>query len=131
MNSGVLSKGKVIQVSGPVVDVKFDSGHLPKLRDALKVTVDDNELTMEVAQMLGEGVVRCIVLEIWKSHKPVPVLRFQSEAQPSEECLMYLVNRLMEGRRYLNLRKDGIFTDLRLVLKNRMYLLKSLKQESR
>ena len=62
MNSGVLSKGKVVQVSGPVVDVLFESGHLPKLRDALKVTVDGNELTMEVAQMLGEGVVRCVVL---------------------------------------------------------------------
>ena len=62
MNSGVLSKGKVVQVSGPVVDVLFESGHLPKLRGALKVTVDGNELTMEVAQMLGEGVVRCVVL---------------------------------------------------------------------
>ena len=62
MNSGVLSKGKVVQVSGPVVDVAFESGHLPKLRDALKVTVDGNELTMEVAQMLGDGVVRCVVL---------------------------------------------------------------------
>ena len=67
MNSAVLNnteliKGKVIQVSGPVVDVQFEVGHLPKLRDALKVKVGSKELTMEVAQMLGEGVVRCIVL---------------------------------------------------------------------
>ena len=65
MSSGVLNKtgvGKVIQVSGPVVDVQFESGHLPKLRDALYVTVKGEELTMEVAQMLGDGVVRCIVL---------------------------------------------------------------------
>ena len=55
-------KGKIVQVSGPVVDVLFESGHLPKLRDALKVKVDENELTMEVAQMLGQGTVRCIVL---------------------------------------------------------------------
>ncbi len=65
MSSGVLNKtgvGKVIQVSGPVVDVQFESGHLPKLRDALYVTVKGEKLTMEVAQMLGDGVVRCIVL---------------------------------------------------------------------
>ena len=62
MNSGILANGKIIQVSGPVVDVKFETGHLPKLRDALKVKVNKNELTMEVAQMLGDGVVRCIVL---------------------------------------------------------------------
>ena len=54
--------GKVVQVSGPVVDVLFESGNMPKLRDALKVKVNEETLTMEVAQMLGQGMVRCIVL---------------------------------------------------------------------
>ena len=65
MSSGVLnttSVGKIIQVSGPVVDVLFESGNVPKLRDALKVTLNGEEVTMEVAQMLGKGTVRCIVL---------------------------------------------------------------------
>ncbi|MBR3042474.1 MAG: F0F1 ATP synthase subunit beta, partial [Eubacterium sp.] len=57
-----MNKGKIVQVSGPVVDVLFESGNLPKLRDALKVKLGDSEVTMEVAQMLGHGTTRCIVL---------------------------------------------------------------------
>ena len=57
-----MNKGKIIQVSGPVVDVLFESGAMPKLRDALKVKLGDSEITMEVAQMLGHGTLRCIVL---------------------------------------------------------------------
>lgn len=57
-----MNTGKVIQVSGPVVDVEFEAGELPRLRDALRVTVNNEEYTMEVAQMLGSNVVRCIML---------------------------------------------------------------------
>jgi len=55
-------KGKIVQVSGPVVDVKFNGGVLPKLRDALTVTVNGETRTMEVSQLLGDGEVRCIIL---------------------------------------------------------------------
>ena len=41
-----MNKGKIVQVSGPVVDVLFEAGEVPKLRDALKVKVDGNEITM-------------------------------------------------------------------------------------
>ena len=54
--------GKVVQVSGPVIDVLFEQGHLPKLREALKISVDGEERVMEVAQMLGNSTVRCIIL---------------------------------------------------------------------
>ena len=54
--------GKIIQVSGPVVDVQFEVGKAPKLREALTVRVEGKDKTMEVAQMLGDGVVRCIIL---------------------------------------------------------------------
>ncbi len=57
-----MNTGKIIQVSGPVVDVEFETGSLPKLRDALKVTVDGEERTMEVAQLLEGNIVRCIIL---------------------------------------------------------------------
>lgn len=54
--------GKIVQVSGPVVDVEFDSGALPRIKDAL--TVDNNGVvcTMEVSQHLGNNTVRCIML---------------------------------------------------------------------
>lgn len=53
--------GKIIQVMGPVVDVEFD-GELPKIKDALEVTVDGKRLVMEVSQHIGAGTVRCIML---------------------------------------------------------------------
>lgn len=55
-------KGKIIQVSGPVVDVQFNKGELPHLRDALTVKLEDETRTMEVAQLLPDSVARCIVL---------------------------------------------------------------------
>lgn len=55
-------KGTVVQVSGAVVDVKFDSRPLPRIKNALYVKVNDEERVMEAAQHIGEGIVRCIML---------------------------------------------------------------------
>ena len=57
-----MSKGKIIQVSGPVVDVQFEKGAMPKLRTALTVEVDGEERVMEVSQLLENNTVRCIIL---------------------------------------------------------------------
>ncbi len=57
-----MNKGKIVQVSGPVVDCAFPAGQLPKLREALVVNVDGENRYMEVAQMLGRNEVRCIIL---------------------------------------------------------------------
>ena len=54
-------EGSIVQVSGSVVDVRFDTG-LPKLREALKVEVEGKELVMEVASHIGNSLVRCIML---------------------------------------------------------------------
>ena len=59
-----MNTGKIIQVSGPVVDVEFEEGQLPRLREALKVNVNGEERTMEVSQLLGGNVVRCIILSV-------------------------------------------------------------------
>ena len=58
----MLNTGKIIQISGPVVDVEFESGALPKMKEALEVERDGERCVMEVAQHLGQGVVRCIML---------------------------------------------------------------------
>ena len=55
-------KGKIIQVSGPVVDVLFETGTLPRIRDALVADNHGTECVMEVAKHLGYNRVRCIVL---------------------------------------------------------------------
>ena len=55
-------QGTIIRVAGPVVDVKFTGGKLPALQEALTVTAEGTERTMEVAQHVNESTVRCIML---------------------------------------------------------------------
>ena len=54
--------GTITQVSGPVVDVEFEAGHLPKIKEALSVELNGQSRVMEVAQHMSERVVRCIML---------------------------------------------------------------------
>jgi len=57
-----INQGKVVQVMGAVVDVKFDD-HLPAILDALEVEHDGKKLVLEVAQHLGENSVRTIAMD--------------------------------------------------------------------
>lgn len=57
-----MNKGKIIQVMGPVVDVQFDKGSIPEIKEALTVENDGKTLVMEVAQHLGNNQVRCIMM---------------------------------------------------------------------
>ncbi len=54
--------GRITQVIGAVVDVKFD-GHLPEILNALETTNRGNRLILEVAQHLGENSVRCVAMD--------------------------------------------------------------------
>ena len=57
-----MNSGKIVQVMGPVVDVAFETGELPKIKDALTVESGGKTRTMEVAQHMGNSTVRCIML---------------------------------------------------------------------
>ena len=57
-----LSKGSVLQVVGPVVDVIFPEGSLPSIYNALTMNIDERKLTVEVAQHIGDNTVRCIAM---------------------------------------------------------------------
>jgi len=64
-----MNTGKVVQVIGPVIDVEFEEGNLPNIMNALKITNptinnEEDNLVVEVAQHLGDNVVRCIAMEI-------------------------------------------------------------------
>ncbi|KAK0252988.1 hypothetical protein B0A54_09899 [Friedmanniomyces endolithicus] len=60
---GGAKEGKIHQVIGAVVDVKFDTDALPAILNALNTTNGDNKLVLEVAQHMGENVVRCIAMD--------------------------------------------------------------------
>ena len=57
-----MNKGKIVQVMGPVVDVVFEEGELPDIKEALEVENNGKKCIMEVSQHLGNRVVRCIML---------------------------------------------------------------------
>ena len=57
-----MTKGTITQVSGSVVDVRFPAGQLPRIREALAVSVDGERRVMEVASHTGRDRVRCIML---------------------------------------------------------------------
>lgn len=57
-----MNKGKIVQVMGPVVDVIFENGELPAIKDALAVENNGKKSVMEVSQHIGNDTVRCIML---------------------------------------------------------------------
>jgi len=57
------ARGVVIEVKGPVVDVRFDEGELPSVNNALRIEREDGDLILEVAQHLGDDRVRAIALD--------------------------------------------------------------------
>lgn len=76
-------KGKIAQIISAVVDVKFESGHLPKIFTALKCKNGDEWVTLEVVQHIGNETVRCISLntteglsrdaEVISTNRPITV----------------------------------------------------------
>ena len=54
--------GRIVQISGSVIDVKFEAGHLPSIKEALTVETAEGRRVMEVAQHIGHETVRCIML---------------------------------------------------------------------
>ncbi|KZL90092.1 F0F1 ATP synthase subunit beta [Clostridium magnum] len=55
--------GKVVQVIGPVVDIKFSTEHLPNIYNSIEITLGDKKLVTEVAQHIGDDIVRTISME--------------------------------------------------------------------
>ena len=55
-------KGTVIQIIGPVLDIKFENGHLPSLLSAIEINHNGEKVVCEVAQHIGDDVVRCIAM---------------------------------------------------------------------
>lgn len=61
-----MSKGRVVTITGPVVDIEFERGQLPEILNAIKIERNDNgvlsTMTVEAAVHLGDNLVRCIAM---------------------------------------------------------------------
>jgi len=56
------NKGFITQITGPVVDVRFEQGQVPSILNALKVKADNRTITLEVLQHIGDSRVRCVAM---------------------------------------------------------------------
>ena len=82
-SNSALPKGEISGVNGPVVDVAFQKDSLPRIREALFVVINGKKRVMEVAQHIGGGLVRCIMLgpaeglyrglEVYSTGSPISV----------------------------------------------------------
>lgn len=55
-----MSSGVVVQVIGPVIDIKFQEGQIPSINEAIEILIDDGRIVAETIHHLGENTVRCI-----------------------------------------------------------------------
>ena len=91
--------GTVVQVMGPVLDIRFPDGQLPNLLNAIEIDNRGKKLTVEVAQHIGDNVARCIAMastdglergmDAVDTGKPITV-------PVGEECLGRIFNLLGE-----------------------------------
>jgi F-type H+/Na+-transporting ATPase subunit beta len=91
-------QGRITQVIGPVIDVKFD-GHLPKILNALETKNHGNRLVLEVEQHLGEDTVRCIAMDVSEGlvrGQPVTDTGAPISVPVGDECLGRIMNVIGE-----------------------------------
>ena len=84
--------GSVAQVMGPVVDVRFEEGHLPPINNALEIKIGSRRLIVEVAQHIGDSTARCIAMSSTDG------LRRDSEAVDTGNPISVPVGREKLGR---------------------------------
>lgn len=84
--------GKLVQIIGPVVDIRFDRDNLPKLLSAIEIGTSDGKTVVEVAQHIGDDMVRCVAMG------PTDGLIRGMEAEDSGKPITVPVGRATLGR---------------------------------
>ena len=84
--------GKVVQVIGPVVDIKFDSDALPNIYNEIRIDMGEKELIVEVEQHMGDDIVRTIAMESTDG------LKRGMKALDMERCITVPVGKEVLGR---------------------------------
>jgi len=88
--------GRIARVTGPVVDIEFPSDHIPEIYNALRTTItmgkEKSDLTLEVAQHLGDNLVRAIAL------KPTDGLVRGQEVEDTGNPIMVPVGDVTKGK---------------------------------
>ena len=94
--AAVAGVGRIARVTGPVVDIEFPHESIPSIYNALKTTItidgESNEITLEVAQHLGDDLVRAIAL------KPTDGLVRGQEVRDTGEAISVPVGDVTKGK---------------------------------
>ena len=127
--------GKITQIIGAVLDIKFTEGNLPEINDAIKVpTRDGKELVVEVSQHLGDDTVRCIAMgstdglvrgmDAIATGAPISVPVGENTLG---RMFNVLGNPIDEIELHQRMSRHGLFTEKHLPLKSRQLLRKCLE----
>ena len=116
--------GKITQIVGAVLDIKFQDGNLPEINSAINITRQNGErLVVEVAQHLGDDTVRCIAMG------PTDGLVRGMDAEATGAPISVPVGENMNQPH--RLRNICLFTEKHLHLRSRLHLQRCWKQVSR
>lgn len=88
------NKGIVVQITGPVLDIRFPSTKLPNINNAIEVQTEKGLLVVEVAQHIGDDTVRCIAMG------PTEGLRRGIEAIDTGSAISVPVGNATSGRMF-------------------------------
>ena len=97
-----MNKGIISQIIGPVIDIRFAPEELPKLLNAINIENDGKTIVAEVAQHIGDDVVRCIALSSTDGLRRGTCLLYTSQLQLQSQQLSQSVFQLL----HLLLRRD-------------------------
>ena len=132
-----MNKGIISQIIGPVIDIRFAPEELPKLLNAINIENDGKTIVAEVAQHIGDDVVRCIALSSTDG------LRRGTEAFDTGAPISVPVGREVLGRLFnvigepidnkgpVQTERKAPYTHRHRALRSRIQQRKYLKQESR
>ena len=126
--------GKIIQIIGAVLDIKFSDGNLPALNNAIEINADGRKIVAEVAQHLGDDIVKCIAMsstdglkrgmEAIDTGAPISV-------PVGKETLGRMFNVTgdpIDGKKPPLRKKDGLYTEERPALRSRTTLPRCSKR---
>uniref|UniRef100_A0A0Q9YZ89 ATP synthase subunit beta n=1 Tax=Candidatus Berkiella aquae TaxID=295108 RepID=A0A0Q9YZ89_9GAMM len=125
------ASGKVVEIIGAVVDVEFPRGAVPKVYDAL--LVEGGEITLEVQQQLGDGIVRSIAMGTTEGLRRGLQVTNTGEAiqvpvgTKTLGRIMDVLGRLSMKKARLVKKRVYLFTELLLLLKNKQQAKNCLK----
>lgn len=126
--------GKVIQVMGPVLDIRFQEGQLPELLNAIEIENQGSRVIAEVAQQIGDDVVRCIAMN--STDGMVRGVDAVDTGAPisvpvGDACLGRVFNLLgdpVDKSRHLKMQSAGAFTDRHRPMRSRCLRPRFLRQ---